>query len=305
MGPKGWAGETETVEELLEPGPLGCRAATACSNGHPCPQSSWTCLSSQLVFPFDFHPSFPSAPTPDVASSSVCCRSRDAHALLLEADAPQLPMDMGPADGQSPFPSTPCSRSWGSPGTAEGHSSGTSPSRDARSISAAAPSGMGSFQLGGIPAQLQCSGCQGQDNGTSDILGWREHSPLWSSPDRLRVSETVGNHQRHPHLPGQVQRPPLPVLPLLPTEPLQGSHSTWFSLKSLPQPSDRSSASVSPWQCFLVGVFKKQHCVMWSGYPGTTLSCSILTFFGQLFSYCVVVYLSGLFETSSLLKPTN
>lgn len=28
-------------------------------------------------------------------------------------------------------------------------------------------------------------------------------------------------------------------------------------------------------------------------------------FFGQLFSYCMKVYLSGLFETSSLLKPTN
>lgn len=42
LGPKGWARETETVEELLEPGPLGCRAATACSSGELCPQSSWT-----------------------------------------------------------------------------------------------------------------------------------------------------------------------------------------------------------------------------------------------------------------------
>lgn len=151
LGRKGWAEETEAVQELLEPGPLGCRAATACSNGETCPQSSWTCLSSQLIFPFDFHPSFPSAPSPAVASSSVCCRSRDAPVLLLEADTPQLPMDipmdMGPADGQSPLPSAPCSKSWGMPGTAEGHSSGTSPSRAARFISAAAPCGMGSLQL--------------------------------------------------------------------------------------------------------------------------------------------------------------
>lgn len=214
-------------------------------------------------------------------------------------------MDMGPADNQSPLPSAPCSKSWGSPGTAEGHSSGTSPSRAARFISAAAPSGMGSFQLGGIPVQLQCSGCQGQDSSISDILGWREHNPLWSSPDRLRVSETVGSHQRHLHLLGQVQRPPLPVLPLLLTEPLQGSPSTWFSLKSLPQPSDRTLASVSPWQFFLLCVFKKQHCMMWSGYPGTTLFCSTLTLFGQFVLLLHRDVLECLFETSSLLKPTN
>lgn len=88
LGPKGWAGGAESVKELLEPGPLGCRAAAACPDGEPCPQCSRTCLSSQLVFPFDFHPSFPSVPAPAPASSSVCCRSRDAHVLLLVADAP-------------------------------------------------------------------------------------------------------------------------------------------------------------------------------------------------------------------------
>lgn len=51
-----------------------------------------------------------------------------------------------------------CSKSWGSPGTAEGHNPGSSPSRPARFISAAAPSTMGRFQLRGIPAELQCSG---------------------------------------------------------------------------------------------------------------------------------------------------
>lgn len=39
--------------------------------------------------------------------------------------------------------------------------------------------------------------------------------------------------------------------------------------------------------------------------PSTTVSCSILTSFGQLVSSCMKVCLRGLFETSSLLKPTN
>lgn len=40
LGSKGWTGETETVEELLEPGPLGCR--THCL-------LQWGTMSSKLL----------------------------------------------------------------------------------------------------------------------------------------------------------------------------------------------------------------------------------------------------------------
>lgn len=181
-------------------------------------------------------------------------------------------MDIDSDDGQSPLPHRSltepfCNQSWGSPGTARRTRLWHQPLRTCRDHTCPqCPVGWVVFSSGVAQHGHGRAGCWGRTaGGISGILGWRERNLLRSLAAGSGVFEAAGCHQRRPHRLRQAQRPPLPALPLLGTEPFHGSPFSLFSIKSLPQPSVRSPASVSPRQCLLLGVFKGQGGVMWSG----------------------------------------